>query len=306
LSAPIAEEAGVDFKSNLSGGVAVERDIVVENWCHLQEELFRGSWNDRIQRFRSPYVYRGLSDHSYRLFTSLIRLGGHYASLEKHLLRSFRKYGHEIAQKWPSIWHLLTIAQHYGLPTRLMDWTYSPYVALHFAIANHEKYHLDGVIWVVDYQQAHLRMPDHLRRRLQTEGAQAFTVELLSGLFRERDENEAADETAFHDVIRSLEAFDRTSRQSEFLLFFEPPSLDDRIVNQFALFSVMPNSERAIDDWLTLHPELYQRVIIPAALKWEFRDKLDQCNITERVLFPGLDGLSSWLRRYYSPRDGTL
>jgi len=57
-----------------------------------------------------------------------------------------------------------------------------------------------------------------------------------------------------------------------------------------------------LDGWLDDHPGLVRRVQIPAALKWEIRDKLDQANITERVLFPGLDGLSSWLRRYYSRR----
>jgi hypothetical protein len=37
--------------------------------------------------------------------------------------------------------------------------------------------------------------------------------------------------------------------------------------------------------------ELARRIVIPAALKWEMRDKLDQANSSERVLFPGLDGL---------------
>ena len=250
-----------------------ENDITVHSWIELQEELFRGSWNQNISRFRSPFVFRGLSNQSYRLETSLIRLDGQFEKLEKHLLRSFRKYGEDIAQKCSSIWHLLTIAQHYGLPTRLMDWTYSPYVALHFATANHEKYGLDGVIWVVNYQKAHSRLPDELKTYLYADGAQAFTVDLLSVLFRARaDEGCTSDDSLFHDVIRSLEEFDQFKKYDEFLLFFEPPSMDERIVNQYALFSVMPNSQRAIDDWLEQHPELFRRIIIPAELKWEFRD----------------------------------
>jgi hypothetical protein len=102
-------------------------------------------------------------------------------------------------------------------------------------------------------------------------------------------------------VATTLTAFDQLSK-SEFVLFWEPPSLDDRIVNQFALFSQLSSPQARLDHWLAKHPECFHRIIIPAAMKWEIRDKLDQANITERVLFPGLDGLSSWLKRYYTPR----
>ena len=88
----------------------------------------------------------------------------------------------------------------------------------------------------------------------------------------------------------------------EFVLFFEPPSLDERIVNQFALFSLMSSPTARLDEWLAAHPDCFRRIILPADLKWEVRDKLDQANVTERVLFPGLDGLARWLTRYYLPR----
>jgi len=153
--------------------------------------------------------------------------------------------------QFSSFWHLITIAQHHGLPTRLLDWTYSPFVAAHFATANHEQFDRDGVIWVVDYHRAHALLPEDLKAALYGEGAQAFTVELLRSVSREFKGGDIHDESSFHDVIRTLDQFDLLGQDKEFLLFFEPPSLDDRIVNQFALFSVMPNPTRVIDDWLT-------------------------------------------------------
>jgi len=56
---------------------------------------------------------------------------------------------------------------------------------------------------------------------------------------------------------------------------------------------------------LAQHPDLCYKVIIPVKLKWEVRDKLDQANINERTLYPGLDGLCMWLRRYYGPRTSS-
>jgi hypothetical protein len=50
-----------------------------------------------------------------------------------------------------------------------------------------------------------------------------------------------------------------------------------------------------------INPQIYRRIVIPKELRWELRDKLDQDNVTERMLFSGLDELSSWLKRYYGP-----
>jgi hypothetical protein len=75
-------------------------------------------------------------------------------------------------------------------------------------------------------------------------------------------------------------------------------------VNQYALFSLMPTARcESLEKWLDQHDELGRRIVVPASLKWEVRDKLDQANVTERVLYPGLDGLTRWLTRYYTPRE---
>jgi hypothetical protein len=84
-------------------------------------------------------------------------------------------------------------------------------------------------------------------------------------------------------------------------LFFEPTSFDQPIVNQFGVFSVAFSRDLVVDDWLELSQVKCMRFIMLWCLKPEIRQKLDQCNISERTLFSGLDGICSWLNRYYAP-----
>jgi hypothetical protein len=259
------------------------KDIQISSWNDLNERLFEGSWNEQIGRFRSNYAFRGMPDSRYDLKTSLIQLGGDYGSHEADLLRNFRKYAYRNAAPGDSVWNWLALAKHHGLPTRVLDWTYSPYVAMHFATENLELFDLDGVIYCVDYVSTNHLLPDRLKAILEAEDSNVFTAEMLS------------------QAAGSLRDFDRLSGD-EFVVFFEPSSLDERIINQYALFSLMSSPTATLDRWLLDKPELFRRVVIPASLKWEVRDKLDQANITERVLYPGLDGLSQWLKRYYKTR----
>ena len=253
------------------------------SWTDILDALYAESWNSTLERFRSPYAFRGLSCANHALSSSLIRLAGgaDVRTLELALLRNFRKYAVTEGSHADSIWDWLALGQHRGLPTRLLDWTYSPLVALHFATEAPEDYERDAVVWCVNFVEANKRLPQRLRRIMTREGSETLTIDMLS-------------------VFKELRDFDALSR-TPFLVFLEPPAIDRRILNQFALFSLMSSPTAQIDEWLENHPELCRRVVIPASLKWEIRDKLDQANVNERILFPDLDGLSRWLTRYYMP-----
>jgi len=265
------------------------KDLVVvartraKSWTAILDELYEGSWNPSLQRFRSPYAFRGLADADHSLSSSLVRLAGgaDIRRLETALLRNFSKYAHAESSYADSVWDWLALGQHRGLPTRLLDWTYSPLVALHFVTESPEDMDRDGVVWCVNFVEANKKLPARLKRIMLREGSETLTVDMLN-------------------TFGTLAEFDRLAR-TPFLVFMEPPAIDRRILNQFALFSLMSSPTAEMGEWLDRHPTLCRRVVVPAELKWEIRDKLDQANVNERILFPDLDGLSRWLTRYYLP-----
>jgi FRG domain len=253
----------------------------VGSWQDLDEAIADSSWCRHPHRIHSTVVWRRLSRSKYTNVSSLARLSEDYRQLERHLIRNFRKYAHREAPG-PAIWDWLSLAQHHGLPTRLLDWTFSPLVALHFATATWPDD--DAILLGVDCEGAHELLPVRLRSFYEREGSLVFTTEMLA------------------ELAPDLDAFDGLADEDPFVVFFEPPSLDERIVNQAAVLSAISDASCQMEDWMDDHPDLWRAWRIPSEVKAEVRERLDQAHVNERLLMPGLDGLAAWLRRYYSPR----
>jgi hypothetical protein len=235
-------------------------------------------------RRRDACVYHGSADASRSLLTSLDRLGGvkpahTKTALEEHILRNFARYSRPHLVHATNEWELLVAAQHHGVPTRLLDWSYSPLVAAHFATLGDAR--ADRVIWRLDWKRVHRKfgfpelalLIDDLHRLVGRDGA--FTPWRLIG--------EGSDAKPFACMI-------------------EPPTLDARISAQTATFTLSSDTSRSFDDFLEHHgiENALTRFVIPESVSDCVRDQLDMTGMDERRLFPDLDGVAAQMRRYYS------
>ncbi len=110
--------------------------------------------------------------------------------------RMFEQFGLEavpyLAMTVRSQWDLLIIAQHHGLPTRLLDWSQNPLAALWFAVEHPARTGKPGVVWAFNFaddllvdrageeepfnvSSTRLLRPSHITRRLVAQ-AGWFTV----------------------------------------------------------------------------------------------------------------------------------
>ncbi len=256
------------------------KDITIHSFIDLQKEVFRDTWNPALMRYRDNRVYRGMGRASWILEPALNRACPHNLGLEQHMLRSFRKYGYADLQSVGSFWQTAALAQQFGLPTRLLDWTYSPLVAAHFATEEVQDYDKDGVIWCADVDGINRMLPPALKEKLDERQTSIFTMDMLDR------------------IGSSYEALNAFS-PAPYAFFFEPASTVNRIANQYALFSLTTNPAVAINDLPGLE-NCFTRILIPKETKLEIRDKLDYINISERMIYPGLDGIARWITRRYA------
>jgi len=260
------------------------RETKVSSLGELIDRVTPQQPDERTGRRRDSCVYHGSADAARTLLTSLDRLGGMSpphtkTDLEEYILRNFARYSRPHLQHATNEWELLVAAQHHGVPTRLLDWSYSPLVAAHFATLGDAQ--ADRVIWQLDWKRVHRQfgfpelalLIDDLHRLVGRDGR--FTPWRMIG---------------------------EGSHLKPFACMIEPPTLDTRISAQAATFTLCSDTSTSLDQFLAEHglEDALTRFVVPQSARSMVRDQLDLVGMDERRLFPDLDGVAAQMRRYYS------
>lgn len=278
--------------------IRVEQITTLEQ---INKIIWDQQYRSTLMRNRSPYLYRGLPNSNYHLVTSLRRNCKEKKNdIELAILRNFVKYAalEDPALK-TSIWRQMIVGQHHGLPSRLLDWTYSVLIALHFATSGENLDDMSknaAVLWQIDILEMNKRLPKNYQTTLKNESAFLMTVDMMDSLTRGGNT---------YDILNRYDSDMGTAS----MVFLEPPSIDQRIIGQYSYFSIIPSRIENLQDDTGIETFLDEtqntvKYIISTDLKWRIRDMLDQMNINERILFPGLDGITSWMKRHYYVRSG--
>ncbi len=263
---------------------------IINDFEIVKKEIIDFPLDKKSGRYRGTFLYRGLPNASYDLKTSLQRNCGELSSeFEEKLLNNFIKYtATEISKEDDNIWRNMILGQHHGLPTRLLDWTHSPLVGLHFAVSDNSFENLDKndcVLWKIDTSKLHEYLPKKIKTKLEEKHTNIFSVDMLK------------------DTTPSLKEYD-DDLGNKSMVVLEPPSIDPRIVNQYSFFTVVPREIADLEKFFKDNGDLNAtKYIIDKSLKWQIRDFLDESNISERTIYPGLDGICTWLARHYYVKE---
>lgn len=256
------------------------------------------SWDDLRTTLSKleDWVFRGHGDFSWTLSTSLERSAKRsnfdnraIADIEKIILAKFKKRANSFLSKVPEDNNLLewfSLIQHFGGPTRLLDFSHSFYVAIFFAVESSSS---DAAIYC-------------LNKTLIMQKGKETEIGRYPKISQEFETSEYCD-NAINDGARS-----------PLVIITEPRIYNERLAAQQGLFAVPfeVNQTFEYNLSLTLHPfqkdlpkskQIYQindkindcallKIRIPISLHKEIRKDLALMNINAATLYPGLDGFA--------------
>ena len=131
-------------------GYKLSVNLYVDEYLEIKIESFT-KFHQVLNKHDAPgVVYRGIKDKNFELKPSIGRLKVDESNIEKIEAKIFKQFKEQSLPHLDfeprSEWEWLALAQHHGLPTRLLDWTKNPLVALYFAVE--EKTKADSAVFI--------------------------------------------------------------------------------------------------------------------------------------------------------------
>lgn len=266
--------------------------------------------------FLSPFIFRGQRDKNWELQTSIERAFSCYSNLnfctdyttdERWMIHEFARKFHLHSNqnvKQNNYFEWLAIMQHYGAPTRLLDFTESIFMALYFAVIESNT---DSSVWAINrYKLRDNLLEDHnlpyKKRDILKDEINSLHIDYANKhISRVFDKNFIYPSTIIPLVPEMFS--ERLSRQQG--LFLMPTNPEKSFFEN--LNSAFRKNEKSLDvikfndlinesENIKLNTELeILKINLPKELNKEIIKYLRKMNITAEILFPGLDGLAKSL-----------
>lgn len=251
--------------------------------------LVEGLCRNRTRRL----WYRGCGTVSHKLKPSLYRCKQSrtvkdFMVLEKDLIARFQQRSIPYhSRALTDSWECLFLMQHYGVPTRLLDWSESPLMALFFAVtlARHK---LDSRGRPVFYSDASIWVLDPVKWNKRAVGLRSFAGSVLTPA----DPNS----TAYKPV-------GDTNIMKPFPIALYGAHNSQRIVAQrgvFVCFGKDTHPMEVIYSRNRFPRHCLMKLVVRKSRLPHMYDALRRHGITDSVAFPDLDGLAREIKREYS------
>lgn len=234
--------------------------------------------------------------------------------LECEVLETFSNHLLTYVQHRPMTpWEELAIAQHHGLPTRFMDWTTNPLVALYFAVRNTNSRSGDSAVYVLisnPKRYADLKRGQAVQVIPVVDSATVPATEPGEDAYEDFGVDLESVQVPAPTLASGTEADDISADVGPLELptpfkiteniIYDPPHVSPRIRAQDGVLLAcwQPMQELEEKDYL--------EIVIRQSAHDEIRRRLDQYGVFDKQLFPDLDGIAKWLKYRAFEINGTI